>query len=80
MTSEIFQAVLGWSAVINMGLLLWWFLIITFARNWVYQLHSKFYKITEEHFNALHYAGMMLYKIAIWMFFIIPYIALRIVI
>jgi hypothetical protein len=78
MTSEIFQAVLGWSAVINMGLLTGWFLVIAFAGDWVYQLHSKFFKLTEEHFNALHYAGMMVYKITIWMFFIAPYIALRI--
>lgn len=78
MTSELLQAVLGWSALINMGLLLWWFFVIVFARDWVYRLHCRFYNITEEHFNTLHYAGIMFYKIALWVFFIVPYIALRI--
>lgn len=79
MTLEMLQSVLGWSAIINMAILLWWFLIIMYARDWIYQLHSKFYDITKEHFNLLHYAGIMLYKIAIWLLFIVPYIALRIV-
>lgn len=79
MTLELFRAVLGWSAVINMGLLLWWFLFITFARDWIYRLHSKFFTLSEEHFNVLHYTGMMLLKLGTLMFFVVPYLALSIV-
>lgn len=79
MTIEILRAILGWTAAINIGLLLWWFLVITVARDWVYRLHGKFFTISEEHFNVLHYTGMMLLKLGTLMFFIAPYFALCIV-
>jgi len=34
MTIEIIRDALGWCAVINFGLFLWWFLLFTFAHNW----------------------------------------------
>jgi len=78
MTVELFRGTLAWSAVLNMGILLWWFLFITLAHDWVYKIHSKFYKIPIESFDAIHYAGMAFYKICIFAFFIVPYLALRI--
>lgn len=79
MTIEMIRAALGWAAIINMGLLLWWFLLFIFARNWIYQLHGRFFAITEQHFDALHYGGMMLLKLGTIMLFIVPYLALCIV-
>ncbi|MCW8858691.1 MAG: hypothetical protein OQK50_00040 [Deltaproteobacteria bacterium] len=79
MTMELIQAVLGWSIVINMGILLWWFLFICFAQDWVYALHSKFYGISRVSFNHIHYAGILAYKLVVFTFFIVPYLALRIV-
>ncbi|MFH1061505.1 MAG: hypothetical protein V1747_01295 [Candidatus Omnitrophota bacterium] len=73
------RQILGWSAVINIGLLLWWFGIIVFARTWVYKVHSKWFKIPEEQFYAIHYTGMMYYKLTVLALFIAPYIALRII-
>ena len=78
MTIELLRGTLAWSAVLNMGILLWWFLFITLAHDWVYKMHSKFYKIPIEHFDTIHYAGMTFYKICIFTFFIVPYLALRI--
>jgi hypothetical protein len=79
MTIELIESVLGWSALINLGILLWWFLFITLAHDWIYRMHSRFYKIPVESFDTLHYAGMMIFKLANFMFFIVPYLALRIV-
>ena len=78
MTVDILLGILGWSAIINMGLLLWWFLFFAFAHDWVYYIHSKWFKIPVETFNAIHYAGIAFYKISIFVFNIIPYLALRI--
>ncbi len=78
MTLELLRGTLAWSAVLNMGILLWWFLFLTFAHDWVYKIHSRFYKIPVEHFTTIHYAGMTFYKICIFTFFIVPYLALRI--
>ncbi len=79
MTVEILRGVLGWCSVINMGLLLWWFLFLVFAHDLVYRIHSRWFKIPVETFDAIHYAGMAFLKIAIIVFNIIPYFALRIV-
>jgi hypothetical protein len=79
MTVDILLGVLGWSAVINIGLLLWWSLWILFAHDFVYRMHSKWFKISVEKFDAIHYAGMAFYKITIIVFNVVPYLALRII-
>ncbi len=79
MTIEIVRSFLGWSSVINVGLLLYWFLFIMFAHDWVYRVHSKWFKIPVDKFDTVHYAGMMYLKIAIFVFNIVPYFALCIV-
>jgi len=78
MTVDILRSALGWCAVINMGLLLWWFLFLVLAHDWVYRMHSKWYKISTENFDAIHYAGMTFFKIMLFAFNIVPYFALRI--
>ncbi|MCK5491649.1 MAG: hypothetical protein KAJ14_00890, partial [Candidatus Omnitrophica bacterium] len=66
-------------AVINMGLLMFWFLILVYAHDWVYRVHRKWFEIPIETFNSIHYAGMTFFKIAIFVFNIIPYFVLHIV-
>lgn len=80
MTIELILSVLGWSALINLGILLWWFLFMTLAHDWTYRVHSRFYKIPMESFDTIHYAGMLIFKLGTFMFFIVPYLALRIVV
>lgn len=78
MSLEILQKTLGWCAVINIGIILFWFLLITFGRNWVYKIHRIFFNLSKEQLSAIHYTGLMLYKLALLVFFIVPYFALRI--
>jgi len=79
MTFDTLSGVLGWCAVINMGVLLFWSLFLAVAHDWVYRKHSKRLKVPVETFDAIHYAGMTFFKIVIFVFNIIPYFALRIV-
>ena len=79
MTIEIIRAALAWCTVINIGLLLWWFLFITLAHDWTYRLHSKWFKLSVEEFDTVHYAGMAFFKIGIFLLNLVPYLALRIV-
>ncbi len=73
------RAFLGWCTIINIGFLLYWFMMIAFAHDWVYRVHSKWFKMSVERFDALHYAGIAGFKIAIFVFNIAPYFALRII-
>lgn len=41
MSLEMFRDALAWSAAINLGILVWWFLFITLASGWVYEVHSN---------------------------------------
>ncbi len=79
MTIEIVRKVLAWCAVMNIGLLFWWFIFITLAHDWTYRLHSKWFKLSVETFDTIHYAGMASFKMGTLLFVLVPYFALHIV-
>lgn len=79
MTIEIIRDALAWSAVINIGLLLWWFLFFTLAHDWTYRFHGRWFNLSVDQFDAIHHAGMGLFKVGIFLFNLGPYFALRIV-
>jgi hypothetical protein len=79
MTVKIICEFLAWCSVINVGLLLFWFLWFTLAHDFVYRIHGKWLKLSVERFDAIHYAGMTFFKICIFLFNVVPYIALRLV-
>jgi len=79
MTIDMIREALLWCTVINMGILLYWFLFIVFAHDWVYRVHGKWFKLSVEKFDAIHYAGISFFKICIYFFNLVPYFALRIV-
>ena len=76
---ETLRAVLGWCAIINSGALILWLVMFAACRNWIYKTHGRFFRISEEKFDAIHYSGMALFKAGIFLFNIAPYLALRIV-
>jgi hypothetical protein len=75
----IVRKALLWCAVINYGVLLVWWLFFMLAHDWIYGFHNRWFHLSVEQFDALHYAGMALYKIGILLFNLVPYIALRLV-
>ncbi len=79
MTIDLVRDALLWCFIINMGILLWWFLFFSLAHDWVYHFHGKWYKLSVEKFDAIQYGGIAFYKICIFLFNIVPYFALRIV-
>ncbi len=79
MTIDLVRDALLWCFIINIGILLWWFLFFSLAHNWVYQFHGKWFKLSVEKFDTIHYASMAFYKICIFVFNIVPYLALCIV-
>ncbi len=79
MTIDLVRDALLWCFIINIGILLWWFLFFSLAHDWVYHFHGKWYKLSVERFDAIQYGGMAFYKICIFLFNIVPYFALCIV-
>ncbi len=65
-----------WCTILNGGLLTLSGLICTFAGDWVYPIHSKWFPISRDAFNIAIYSFIGLFKILFLMFNLIPYIAL----
>jgi hypothetical protein len=70
---------LGWCSIINFSILMWWFAFIALAHDWVYRLHTRWFSLSVERFDAIHYAGMAFYKLLWLVFNIVPYLALLII-
>jgi hypothetical protein len=78
MNIETVRRVLLWCTIINYGILLVWFFVFMLAHAWLYQFHSRWFRLSVEQFDMLHYAGMSIFKIGIILLNLVPYIALRI--
>ncbi|MBI3246634.1 MAG: hypothetical protein HYZ50_09025 [Deltaproteobacteria bacterium] len=79
MSIEATRNFLLWCTVINYGVLLVWFLFFAFAHDWIQRLHGRWFHLSREQFDALHYVGMAIFKIGIILFNLVPYVVLRIV-
>jgi len=79
MTIDLLQEVLLWCTIINLGLFILSFVILTLAHDLVHRYHGKWYKLSVETFDAIIYSVMAFYKICIIFFNVVPYVALRIV-
>jgi hypothetical protein len=79
MTLELTRSFLLWCTVLNYGILLVWFLAFASAHDWMLRLHGRWFRLSREQFDALHYAGMSVYKIGILLFALVPFIVLSIV-
>ncbi len=62
--------------VINMAMLMCWFTFFAIGHDWMRDLHGRWFKLSDESFDAIHYAGMAFYKLSIFLFNLVPYIAL----
>lgn len=70
---------LAWTTVLNYVVLIAWFIAFVGARDRVFRLHTRWFRLAPEHFDAVHYGGMAVYKIGILLFDLMPLIALFIV-
>ena len=78
MNIDTLRRVLLWSTIINYVILLVWFFAFLLAHDWIYQFHGRWFHLSVEQFDMLHYAGMSIYKIGIILLNLVPYIALHI--
>jgi len=80
MTIEVTRSFLLWCTIIDYGVLLLWFLVFVFAHDWIQRIHGRWFGLSRDQFDALHYAGMSVFKIGIILFNLVPYIVLSILV
>jgi hypothetical protein len=79
MTLELIRSVLGWCALINMGLLLFSFFMIIAMRSMIHKIHGRWFKLSPEQFDMALYRALVGMKTSVFIFNIAPWIALHIV-
>ena len=79
MSIEMLRNAFLWCAVINYGVLLVWFLFFILAHDLMQRLHGRWFQLSRQQFDVIHYAGMAVFKLGIILLNLVPYIALRIV-
>ncbi|MEM0898214.1 MAG: DUF6868 family protein [Verrucomicrobiota bacterium] len=79
MNPETLQSFFGWCTVINVGILVFWTVALVSARSWVYRFHGKLFRLSEEKLSAIHYTLLGGFKMAIILFTLVPWIALKLI-
>jgi hypothetical protein len=76
MNLEMARSFLLWCTVINYAVLLIWFLLYVLPHKWLYRLLGRWFRLTEEQFDLLNFAGIVVYKLGIILFNLVPLVAL----
>ncbi len=79
MSVETARSFLLWCTVINYGVLLLWVVLLMLPHGWMYRPWGRWVRLSVEQFDAINFAGMVLYKTGIILFNLVPYVALLIV-
>lgn len=66
--------------ILNFALVLFWFFFFLIGSSqWGYELHSKIFDITRHEFALINYCGIAFVKSCNIIFFLFPYVAIRLV-
>ena len=79
MNIEMLSQFFLWCSIINLSASVLVFLVVVIGGNRVYKIHSKLFRVSEEKAAESIYASMINYKTIIFVFNIIPYIAIQII-
>ena len=79
MTIETIREFLGWCTVINVGLLMLSSILLIAVRGAASRIHGKMFNLDEKYLSQAYFQFLAQYKIAIIVFNVVPYFALRIV-
>jgi len=78
MTMDSLTAFLGWCSIINIGVMIISTLAVTAFKQPVIRLHSKMFGLNPDELSMAYFNYLGNYKIAIYIFNFVPYIALKI--
>ncbi|MHC4107469.1 MAG: DUF6868 family protein [Planctomycetota bacterium] len=72
--------VLIWCFALSVALLIIWFVFYLLIGDWGYSVHSKMFdELTRRDYELINYCGMAVMKLFVFVVFLIPYLAIRLV-
>ncbi len=80
MTIDKLTELLMWCSIINIAILLIWWVFICFARDMIHRVHGRWFRLSPQEFDAIHYKVMAQYKMAFIILNVVPYIALKFIV
>ncbi len=63
----------------GVALLLLWFISYLFLPDWTYEMNTKWFNIGRHEFDLINYCGIGLVKITLLLFFLFPYLSIRLI-
>jgi len=69
--------VLGWCTVLNMGMLMFASLVLIVAGEHIKKIHAGMFGLSEDDLSRAYFQYLAQYKIAIFVFNLAPYVALK---
>ena len=80
MTAAMLRDTFAWATVLNYGLLTFWFVLFVRHPGRVHALHQRWFRLSRQDFDRIHYGLMGAWKIGVFLLLLMPAIALRIVV
>ncbi|HEX5694706.1 MAG TPA: hypothetical protein VFY00_08840 [Arenimonas sp.] len=77
MKDDPITELLLWSLAINYGILLVWLAALAWFREPIRRLHRRWFALSDQMFDGIHYAGMAAYKLLIIVFNLTPLLAIQ---
>ena len=69
----------AWCFVFNYAMLLLWFALHMGAHSWLSGLSNRFFNVAPDKYDSVTFNGMLFFKLAIFLFNLAPYLALRVI-
>ena len=68
-----------WCFLLCYALLLLWFVFYLFAGNWAYSIQAGWFELSKRDFALVNYWGIAFTKICAIIFFLFPYLSIKLV-
>lgn len=73
---EAVKQMLAWCTMINYAVLIIWFVVFMFGREWLSRTHGRIFDVPPEKIKTMMYLLIGIYKLGILLFNFVPYVAL----
>jgi hypothetical protein len=79
MSIESARSFFLYCSIINYVILLLWSLPLMFARDWLYRVWGRWFRLSTEQLDMLNISGITFYKVIIIVFNLVPCVALYVI-
>jgi hypothetical protein len=65
--------------LLTYALLLLWFVLFMLAGDWAYSISARWFEVSKRDFTLVNYLGIVFTKICAFIFFLFPYVSIKLV-